>query len=82
MYRLFYTETEITRAEYLSNKVTLVPRGYRDLEDALRAARQLRDTGPVPWEIQGDDGTELDRDKIVRILLERTADLAGPPTVY
>jgi hypothetical protein len=63
-----------------------VPKGYPDLDNALRFARQFFDgsteeSGTKVW-IEYPDGTVLDHDQIDETLRRRRAELDGPPTVY
>ena len=81
-YKVFATTEIVSPADYLANKSRLVPKGYPDLDNALRFARQINEAGGKAWEIECPDGTVLGRDQIAEILRRRRAELSGPPTVY
>lgn len=80
-HKLFYTDYEISKAEYATNKPRFMPFTYNDVDDALRRARQILEKGGIPWEIESSDGTTLDWYQIVETL-RRRRDLSGPPKVY
>jgi hypothetical protein len=81
-YRLFYTDYDITEAQYLGCKPTYMAYGYNELDDALGKARQIKEHGGVPWEIEADDGVILDRYEIAKVLQVRVRELAVRPKVY
>lgn len=81
-YRLFYTDYEISQADYVANKFRFMPMVYSDIDDALRRARQIIENGGVPWEIERPDDTALTRYEIVETLRRRRTDLGGPPKFY
>ena len=55
---------------------------YNELDDALGKARQIKEYGGVPWEIEPDDGVILDRYEIAKTLRIRARELAGRPKIY
>jgi hypothetical protein len=57
--KLFYTDYEISKAEYQTNKRRLGSFQYNDRDDALRRARQIGEHGGIAWE--SSDGTTLNR---------------------
>jgi hypothetical protein len=81
-YRLYWTDREISLAEYQRSKGLLWPKVHSNLDDALRFARDMGKHGSIPWEIEGDDGTKLDRKAFAETLQRRSTELAGPPKVY
>ena len=81
-YRLYYTDYEIAEADYRVRKPGFMAYRYNELDDALGKARQIKEHGGVPWEIEGDDGVILDRDQITRTLKARARELVGRPKVY
>ena len=82
MYSLLSTDVPASEAQFLAFKSSLMKMVYADLDNALRAARQVSAHGGIPWEIEGDDGTKLGRDGIAKILRDRRSDLMGPPRCY
>jgi hypothetical protein len=82
MYRLFYTDYVVPKAQYHANKPRLMVYAYNELDDALGKARQIKAHGGVPWEIESDDGTTLGCDEIGALLRDRSAELVGRPKVY
>jgi hypothetical protein len=81
-FRLYYTDYDISAAEYQANKCHLIPFVYSDSDDALRCARQIIGVRGVPWEIIGDDGSVVGRREIADEILRRCDELARPPKVY
>jgi len=70
-YLLYYTDLNVAEAVYRTNRPAYCPSpcSFHDLDDALRMARTImtrRDPPAVAWEIEGDDGTMLDRREIAR----------------
>jgi len=65
--------------EYLTLKARWGPRIFPDLDNALSFAFKMEKTPNRPWEIEGDDGTRLDREKLKQIFRERGPELAGGP---
>ena len=55
---------------------------YKELDDALGRARQITALGGIPWEIENEDGTKIERHEIVEMLRNRAAELVGRPKVY
>jgi len=82
MYILRYTDLPVSEAKYLAAKARLTSYAYGELDDALGRARQIRERGGVPWEIEVDGRILLGRAGIERVLRERAKELAGRPKVY
>jgi hypothetical protein len=81
-FRLYYTDYDISAAEYQVNKPRLMPMVYHDRDDALRRAWQIIGVGGVPWEIIGDDESVRGRQEIVDEIRRCPDKLAKPPKVY
>ena len=81
-HRLFYTDVEISEAEYRARKSGFMPYAYDEFDDALGKARQIKEHGGIPWEIELSDGNSIGRSEIARILRKRSAELVGRPKVY
>lgn len=81
-YRLFYTDYDITEAQYRACKPTYMAYRYNELDDALGKARQIKEHGGVPCEIEDDGVVILDRYEIAKTLRIRGRELVGRPKVY
>jgi len=81
-YRLFYTDIDASKESYQADKPHLIPYIYAELDDALAKAREIANSGRVPWEIEGDDGTVIRRYDIPRLVRERAADLDKRRKLY
>jgi len=79
---LYYTDWDMSEPDYLACRSTLIKIIYNELDDALGRARQITETGGVPWEIEGEDGTKLRRHEITKIMRVRSRELADRPKVY
>jgi hypothetical protein len=79
MYKMYGA---IERASKTLPQGKLIPIVYRELDDALGAARNLNARGGTALLIEGDDGTHLTKYQIARVVDERRAELAGRPKVY
>jgi hypothetical protein len=80
-HKLYYTDINVSEAQYRAGKSTLMPINYADLLDALAMARDTNARGAIAWEIESSDGTVIDRAEIVRLLKVRVAELVGRPIV-
>ena len=86
-YRLFCGVAQSTD-EYLALKPGWMARVYNELDDALGfalkaiEARHTQQWPEEPWEIEGDDGLQLDRQEILRQVQDRRAELIDRPKVY
>jgi hypothetical protein len=68
--------------EYLTFKARWGPRIFPDLDNALSFAfkmEKMKKTPDRPWEIEGDDGTRFDREKLKQIFRDRETELAAGP---
>ena len=81
-YHLYYTNFEILEAQYRATKLLSLSYAYNELDDALGKARQIREHGGVPWEIECDDGRVIRRYEIAKLMREREAKLLDRPKVY
>jgi hypothetical protein len=81
-YRLFFTDFDTSKANYEVQKSHLMTYAYNDLDDALGKARHIKAYGGVPWEIESEGGSIMDRAEIDRLLHVRAAALAGRPKIY
>jgi hypothetical protein len=73
-----------TQAEFASMKPRVMPRSRDSLHDALWDAMRINDGGrEIAWEIEGDDGSRLDRQEIIERVWRRRHELiANPPKKY
>jgi len=83
MYILSFTDFDMPEGHYRAIKHQLFRIQFPELDDALGYALQCRARRGVPWEIEGDDGTQLSRDEIRTILDVRGVELkrAGRPRI-
>jgi hypothetical protein len=82
MFTLFSTDFAVSPAAYKAQKSKLITYRCHELDDALGMAREISARGGVAWEIEGIDGTVLDRDQISTELRIRAAELSNRPQVY
>lgn len=81
MTRLFYTDVPgVTKTQFEAQKSHLIAYQYNDPDDAFRKAWEIAKHGGVPWEIELEDGSTLDRNDIQARLRARP-DLRRPPKV-
>jgi hypothetical protein len=73
-----------TQEEFAARKPSWMPRVADSLDEALWWAMKVNDLGlEIAWEIEGDDGTRLDRQEIVEMVRRRRHELiANPPKKY
>jgi transcriptional regulator with XRE-family HTH domain len=73
-----------TKAEFASMKPRWMPRLRDALHDALWDAMQINDDGrQTVWEIEGDDGSLMNREKVAELVRQRRWELtAKPPKKY
>ena len=74
-YSLYYTDCDMSERDYLACKSTLIKIIYNKFDDALGRARQITEYGGIPWEIEGEDGTRLQRDEITKSMRVRSREL-------
>jgi hypothetical protein len=79
-YRLYCGIAE-SQQQFLALRARWNAYSYVDLDDALRMAFAMEKTPNRPWEIEGDDGTSLDREKLKQIFRDRGHELVGGPKV-
>lgn len=80
-HRLFYTDRDVSEADYRASKPRLMHFVYDDRDDALGMAREVEARGGIAWEIESDDGAAIGRAEIARLLRDRAAELADRPKV-
>jgi hypothetical protein len=70
--------------EFTHMKPLWMPLARSTLHDVLWCAMRVNDDGSqIAWEIEGDDGTRLDRWQIAATVRERRSVLeTNPPTTY
>ena len=82
-YRLWCGRAE-SEADYNAQKSQWITIVRKSLHDAPWSAMRCNDKGSqVAWEIEGDDGTKLDRNQIAEAVEQRRSELiANPPRTY
>lgn len=73
-----------TEAEYRAKKLLWMPIARESLHDVLWRAMRCHDLGEgIAWEIEGDDGTKLNRQQIAEMVRLRRSELTeNPPRLY
>lgn len=73
-----------SQAEFAAMKSNWMPKIRDSLHDALWDAMKINDDGEqLVWEIEGDDGSRIDRHEIVEMVRQRRHELtATPPQKY
>jgi hypothetical protein len=84
-YRIFPTGGPYapkTYSQYLARKSMLMAKVAVDLLDALAFARNFIATGQEIWEIEGDDGSLIERNEVHLLIRTHAAELTNRPRVY